>query len=287
MPSHTFIALGLWQESIQSNLAAKAAAEKAGWVQEELHSMDYLVYAYLQGAQLQRASAILEEFKGATVNDKAHTLATDYSLAAAPARFAVEQRRWSDAASLEPRPSRFPVTQATTYFARALGAAHTGAIADGKKDMQQISTLRDGLLQTKQEYWAKQLEVQRVTAEAWLMWAQGNGKGALALMRTAADLEDSTYKHPIAPAQLLPARELLGDMLLALGKPDQALVEYEASMRVAPNRFNGLYGAAKAAESSGNREKAATYYAQLLAVCEQADTERPEAQHARLYLAGK
>ena len=119
MPSHTFIALGLWQESIQSNLAAKAAAEKAGWVQEELHSMDYLVYAYLQGAQLQRASAVLEEFKAATVNDKAHTLATDYSLAAAPARFAVEQRRWSDAASLEPRPSRFPVTQATTYFARA------------------------------------------------------------------------------------------------------------------------------------------------------------------------
>jgi tetratricopeptide (TPR) repeat protein len=153
--------------------------------------------------------------------------------------------------------------------------------------MQQIATLRDGLLQAKQEYWAKQLEVQRLTAEAWLTWAQGNGEGALALMRAAADLEDSTYKHPIAPAQLLPARELLGDMLLALGKPDQALVEYEASIRVAPNRFNGLYGAAQAAELAGNREKAATYYAQLLAVCEQADTERPEAQHARLYLAEK
>ena len=286
MPSHTFIALGLWQESIQSNLAAKAAAQKAGWIQEQLHSMDYLVYAYLQGAQLQRASGVLEEFKAATVSDKTHTLATDYSLAAAPARFAVEQRRWSDAAALEPRPSRFPVTQATTYFARALGAAHTGAIADGTKDMQQIATLRDGLLQAKQEYWAKQLDGQRVTAEAWLAWAQGNGEAALALMRTAADLEDSTYKHPIAPAQLLPARELLGDMLLALGKPDQALIEYEASIRVAPNRFNGLYGAAQAAELAGNRKKAATYYAQLLAVCEQADTERPEAQHARLYLAG-
>jgi len=286
MPSHTFIALGLWQESIQSNLGAKAAAEMAGWIQEELHSMDYLVYAYLQGAQLQRAGSVLGEFKAATVNDKAHTLATDYSLAAAPARFAVEQRRWSDAAALEPRPSRFAVTQATTYFARALGAAHTGAIEDGTKDMQQIATLRDALLQAKQEYWAKQLDVQRMTADAWLTWAQGNGEAALALMRAAADLEDSTYKHPIAPAQLLPARELLGDMLLAVGKPDQALVEYETSLRVAPNRFNGLYGAARAAELAGNREKATAYYAQLLTICQQADTQRAEVEHARLYLAG-
>jgi len=137
----------------------------------------------------------------------------------------------------------------------------------------------------KQDYWAKQVDVQLQTAQAWLAWARGNGDAAVQLMRAAADLEDSTYKHPTTPGQLLPARELLADMLLDLHQPAQALAEYEASLHLTPNRFNGLYGAAQAAEASGDRDRAAGYYKQLLATCEKADTERQEVLRARLFLA--
>jgi tetratricopeptide (TPR) repeat protein len=285
MPSHTFIAVGMWQESIQSNLAAGVAARNLGWSQEELHTMDYLVYAYMQGAQVGAARAVVEQFPAVKVDEKARTLPVDYALAAAPARFLLEQRRWSDATTLTPLPSRFPATQALTYFARALGAVHTGALDDAFKDIEQLVALREGLLQAKQDYWAKQVEVQRETAHAWLAWAKGDSGEALTLMRAAADLEDSTYKHPITPGQLLPARELLGDLLLESRQPERALVEYEASLRLVPNRFNGLYGAAQAAALAGNHEQATVYYSQLLALSGMQDTERPELQMARLYLA--
>ena len=283
MPSHTFIALGLWQESIDSNLKANAAARKFGWVQEELHTMDYLVYAYLQGAQSGAAKGVLDQFSAVRVDGKAHTLATDHAIAAAPARFALEQRRWSDAALLVPQPSRFPATEALTYYAHALGAARIGAIDDASRDVQQLALVRDALLKAKQDYWAKQVEVQRQSAQAWLAWANGDGGEALKLMRAAADLEDSTYKHPITPGQLLPARELLGDLLLELHQPGQALVEYEAAMRLTPNRFNGLYGAARAAELAGVSHKAQMYYQQLVTLCEKADTERQEVRQAQLF----
>jgi tetratricopeptide (TPR) repeat protein len=275
----------MWQESIQSNLAAGVAARNLGWVQEEFHSMDYLVYAYMQGAQVGAAREVVEQFTKAQIDEKARTLPVDYALAAAPARFALEQRRWSDAAKLIPAPSRFPATQALTYYTRALGAAHTGALDDASKDVEQLVALREGLLQAKQDYWAKQVEVQRKTAQAWLAWARGNSGEALTLMRSAADLEDSTYKHPITPGQLLPARELLGDLLLELRQPERALVEYEASLRLVPNRFNGLYGAAQAAALAGDHQQATVYYTQLLALSDMQDTERPELQIARLYLA--
>ena len=283
MPSHTFIALGLWQESINSNLTANAAARKFGWVQEELHTMDYLVYAYLQGAQGGAARTVLDQFTAVRIDEKAHTLATDYALAAAPARFALEQRRWSDAVLLVPQASRFPATEALAYYAHALGAIHIGAIDAASRDVQQLAVVRDALFKAKQDYWAKQVEVQRQSAQAWIAWANGDGGEALKLMRAAADLEDSTYKHPITPGQLLPARELLGDLLLELQQPEEALVEYEAALRLTPNRFNGLYGAARAAELAGARHKAQMYYRQLVTLSEKADTERKEARHARLF----
>ena len=285
MPSHTYIAVGMWQDSIESNLLAGAAARRVGWIPEELHSMDYLVYAYLQGAQGGAAQAVVGQLSGVTVDDAARTLPVDYALAAAPARFALEQRRWADAAALTPRVSRFPATQALTHYARAIGAAHTGTPADVEKEVQKLTEIRDALLQAKQDYWAKQVEVQRQTAQAWLVWARGDRAEAVKLMGAAADLEESTYKHPITPGQLLPARELLGDLLLELQRPDEALAAYEASLRLTPNRFNGLYGAAQAAELSGDRAKAAMYYRQLLASCEQADSERQEVRRARLFLA--
>jgi tetratricopeptide (TPR) repeat protein len=286
MPSHTFIAVGLWQDSIQSNLEANAAARRLAWIQEELHTMDYLVYAYLQGGQEQAAIGVLEKLDAVKIEEK-RTLAMDYALAAAPARFAIERRRWSEAATLKPLASSFLPTRAVTHYARALGAARSGAVLDAQKDIEKLSEIRDGLLQAKQDYWAKQVEVQRQTTEAWLNWAKGNGEEALALMRSAADLEDSTYKHPITPGQILPARELLGDLLWELHRPEQALTEYEASLRMTPNRFNALYGAAQAAELAGRREKAHGYYLQLVAICQQADTERPEAQRAKIFLARK
>ena len=181
----------------------------------------------------------------------------------------------------------FLPTRALTHYARALGAARSGALLEAQKDVDKLVELRDALFQAKQDYWAKQVEVQRQTAEAWLNWAKGNGEEALTLMRSAADLEDSTYKHPITPGQILPARELLGDLLRELHRPGQALAEYEASLRMTPNRFNALYGAAQAAELAGSRDKAHTYFLQLLANCQQADTERPEVQRAKLFLAGK
>jgi tetratricopeptide (TPR) repeat protein len=286
MPSHTFIAVGLWQDSIQSNLAANAAARRLAWVQEELHTMDYLVYAYLQGVQEQAAVGVLEKLEAVKIEEK-RTLAMDYALAAAPARFAIERRRWSEAAALTPVPSSFLPTRAVTHYARALGAARSGAVVEAQKDVEKLAELRDALLQAKQDYWAKQVEVQRQTTEAWLKWAKGNGEGALTLMRAAADLEDSTYKHPITPGQILPARELLGDLLRELHRPEQALAEYETSLRMTPNRFNALYGAAQAAELAGSLEKAHMYYLQLVEICQQADTERPEAQRAKIFLARK
>jgi tetratricopeptide (TPR) repeat protein len=285
MPSHTFIAVGLWQDSIGSNLVAGTAARKLGWIQEELHTMDYLVYAYLQGAQGAAAQAVVSQLAGITVDDSARTLPVDYALAAAPARFALEQRHWAEAAALAARPSRFSATRGLTYYARALGAAHAGELDDASSAVKELTSLLDALLQAGQDYWAKQVEVQLRTAQAWLAWARKDGLEAASLMRAAADLEDSTYKHPITPGQLLPARELLGDLLMELQRPSQALVEYEASLQLNPNRFNGLYGAARAAELSGDRAKAAAYYRQLLAACEKADSERQEVRRARLFLA--
>src|SRR3954468_20875545 len=284
MPSHTYIALGLWEDSIQSNLAANAAAKKLVWVQEELHTMDYLVYAYLQSGRGRAAAEMKAKIEAVAINEK-HTLGMDYAIAAAPARTALEQRRWADAAALVPIVSPFSATIAVTHYSRALGAARSGAIDAAQADVDKLAELRDTLSKGKQDYWAKQVEIQRQTESAWLTWARGQNDEALKLMRAAVELEDSTYKNPVMPAYIQPARELLGDLLLELHQPRQALVEYETSLRAVPNRFNGLYGAAQAAQLAGNQDKAKLYYAELLRICDKADSERPELRRAKLFLA--
>ncbi len=286
MPSHTFIAVGLWHDSIQSNLAANAAARRLAWIQEELHTMDYLVYAYLQVAQDLAAASVLKQLETVRIEEP-RTLAIDYALAAAPARFAIERRAWAEAAALTPLPSNFPGTRALTHYVRALGAARTGSVTEAEKDIAKLADLRDTLSQAKQVYWAKQAQVQHQAAQAWLEWAKGNGEKALALMRGAADLEDSTYKHPITPGQLLPTRELLAELLLEMHRPKDALVEYEAALRLTPNRLNGLYGAAQAADLAGSLDKARAYYLQLVANCQQGDTQRPAVQRAKRFLERK
>jgi hypothetical protein len=287
MPSHTYIALGLWRDSIESNLAAGAAARKLGWIPEELHSEDYLVYAYLQLAEPASARDVLKQIAEVRVEENARTLPVDYAVAAAPARYALEQQRWEEAAALQPFASRFPATQALTHFARALGAAHLGATREAGEEIAQLMQIRDVLAKSRQDYWAKQVEVQCQAAQAWLAWAAGDADHAIEQMRSAVGVEESTYKHPITPGQLLPARELMGDLLLALGKPEAALAEYEASLHANPNRFNGVFGAARSAELAGFGSKAADYYRKLLELARSAEGERKEIRQARLFLSSR
>ncbi|HEY3040060.1 MAG TPA: hypothetical protein VGJ66_15075 [Pyrinomonadaceae bacterium] len=298
MPSHIFTRLGLWEESIQSNLASAAAAEKHVAMShpgaasfDQLHALDYLIYAYLQGAQDQKARQILNQ---AAALDKvdAPVLAASYSFTAIPARYAVERRRWSEAAKLELHPVDFPwkefrYTEALIYFARALGSSRSGDPVAARRDVDKLSAIQKALVESKLEYWANQVEIQRRAAAAWVANAEGNDTEALTLMRSAAELESSTEKHPVTPGPIMPARELLGDMLLELKQPEQALREFEMSLSDSPNRFNGLYGAARAAELSGNKKKAEAYYAKIITLTAHADSERPELQKIREFVAHK
>ncbi|MBI4840076.1 MAG: hypothetical protein HY803_03205 [candidate division NC10 bacterium] len=252
-------------------------------------AMDYLAYAYLQGGQDLAARRVLDEARAIQKINFEHFV-TGYALAAIPARVVLERRRWADAASLTLSPSefpwgRFPQSEAVLVFARALGAARSGDAVGARRDIARLEALRDVLTAAKQGYWAEQAEIQRQVASAWLARAGGKNEEALRLMRAAADREDATEKHPVTPGPIVPARELLGEMLLELGNPGQALKEFEASHRVEPNRFKGLYGAAKAAGLSGDLGKAKAYYGQLVALCARADTERPELAEARAFLA--
>jgi hypothetical protein len=193
------------------------------------------------------------------------------------------RRRISPAAKAFPW-DRFAWAEGITAFARAVGASRSGDAAQARAEAQKLAGYRTALATAKQTYWATQVEIQQLAATAWAARAEGKNDEALKLMRGAADLEDSTEKHPVTPAPVLPARELLGEMLLDLNQPAQALVEFEASATREPNRFNGLFGAARAAELSGDTAKARTLYTRLVALCDRADTERPQLRHARAAL---
>jgi hypothetical protein len=284
MPSHIFTRLGLWQESIESNRDSAAAAKEHNSTFEQLHAMDYLAYAHLQGAQDLAAKRVVDERNALSQGDLTN-FASAYAFAAIPARYTLERRRWSEAAQLEPRPSQVKYTEAITYFARAIGAARSGDVASARDNVDKLQALQTGLVEAKQSYWAEQVEVQRRVAAAWLAYADGKGAEALDLMRAAADLEDSTEKHPVTPGPIFPAREQLGELLLELNEPAQALQAFEASMQREPNRFNGIYGAARAAELARDIDKARKHYASLMALCEQADSGRSELQQARAFLA--
>jgi hypothetical protein len=284
MPSHIFTRLGLWQESIGSNVNSATAAKGHNSTFEQLHALDYLAYAHLQGAQDLAAKRVLEQ-RDATAQGDLENFAAAYAFAAIPARYTLERRRWSDAAQLEPRPSKVKYTEAITYFARAVGAARSGDVSHAGENVDKLQSLQAALVEAKQSYWAEQVEIQQRLAAAWVARAEGKNDQALTLMRSAADLEDSTEKHPVTPGPIFPAREMLGDLLLELNNPTQALQEFETSMQREPNRFNGIYGAARAAELAGDRDKARKYYTSLMALCEQADSDRSELQQTKAFLA--
>jgi tetratricopeptide (TPR) repeat protein len=285
MPSHIFTRVGDWTDSIATNRRAASVGINGNEPDEALHAMDYMVYAYLQLARDSDARKTFDEALQVTgTNRNPARFTSPYALAAMQARNVVERGAWRDAAQLQPVASRFPFTEAMTHFARALGAARSGDPASAQKDVEQIAQRRDSLTAAKNQYWATEVEVMRLSASAWVSLAQGRNDEALSLMRHAADTEDKSEKHVVTPARILPARELLGDMLLELKRPGDALKEYEASQIREPNRFRGLYGAGLAASQTGDTAKAKNYFGRLVEMAGKGEP-RAEMDAARIWLA--
>ncbi len=295
MPSHIFTRLGLWEDSIRSNIASAAAARKdlqrtmpGGSSFDELHAMDYLAYAYLQSGRDAEARKVLEDVSRASKFDK-ENFAVAYALTAIPARLALERRNWSEAKSVTLQPSgfawsKFPWTEATVVFARAMGFARSGDPSSAHREVERLEKLRDSLREKGNAYWADQVEISRREAGAWLARAESRDAEAVEGMRFAVALEASTDKHPVTPGPILPASEQFGDLLIELGKPAEALEQYRADLASSPNRLNGLYGAARAARLSGDSMDARGYYEKLLEICRKADGAREQIAEAREFL---
>jgi hypothetical protein len=283
MPSHIFTRVGYWSESIASNVEAArvASADKEG--HDQLHAMDYLVYAYLQIGQDKKAMAVINEMN--TVTGFTETfIPAPYALAAAPARYAIERGDWRAAAELQVRPSQLAHVQAISHFARALGAARSGNPEAAKVDIAKLGELRDKLREAKDAYWSEQVDIQVQVASAWVLYAEGKHDDALKAMSAAADAEDKTEKHPVTPGVPKPARELYGVMLLERGMAKEALAAFEATLKKEPNRLAAYVGAAKAAERSGDGAKAREYYEKVVAIADSADNTRTEVADARAFL---
>jgi hypothetical protein len=278
MPSHTFTRTGSWQESINSNVAAVAAAKREGQTAEELHASDYLAYAYLQTGQDEAARRVLDSlpeiasrFDPKVVIGGAGGPSTGYfALAAIPARYALELRQWKQATQLTPRETPFPYTEAMTWFARGLGAARLEQLPTAHESASALKQIEERLLKTNENYWAGQVEIQEVEVNAWTALAEGKKEDALRQMKAAAELEDGTEKSAVTPGPLAPARELLGEMLLEMNEPAQALEQFEATLKREPGRLRSLSGAARAAQLSGN-PASQRYFRELLMVCERGD----------------
>jgi tetratricopeptide (TPR) repeat protein len=278
MPSHIYSILGMWDESIRSNLASKAAAEGYGF--SVAHQVDFLVYAYLQMAEDGRAKELVDSVLPISVG-----LGSDTALAAIPARFALERGRWNDAAQLLVRSSQLPAAQSITYFARALGAARSGNTAAARVEIAHLDEIEAKLAAAKDDYWAGQTRIQKQAAAAWAMFGEGQRDAAIAALRQAADLDDASEKNVAMENKLVPIRALLGELYLAAGMDKDALAEFEASDKVMPNRFRIIAGAAAAARESGAVEAAKHYYRALTVLAQSGDGDRPEVSEAGTYLA--
>ncbi|ULC58077.1 hypothetical protein MBM09_09110 [Flaviramulus sp. BrNp1-15] len=296
MPSHIFTRLGLWNESINTNLNsaesaicyAESIAPGAHW-DEEVHAMGYLVYAYLQTGNNTLAydqHDYLKTFKELFPPN----FKIAYTAAAIPARLAVENKNWEEAANIElPLElkiawEKFPWQASLLHFAKALGNIHINNLESAQNELDLLQAFEQELITLKDTYKANQVAIQIKTIEAWMQLKKGNHDEAVLLMTTAADMESKTSKHPVTPGEILPADELLADMLLALNKPQEALVAYELNLDRRPNRYNGLYGAAIAAKQSGDIEKATTYFETLLKQTENVVSDRPEIKEAKAFI---
>jgi hypothetical protein len=282
MPSHIFTRVGYWKESIASNQASVRAAKADKEGDDQMHGMDYLVYAYLQLGQDKNARAVVDEMNAAEGYKR---FAGFYARAASAARYAVERGDWNAAAALEVRPTPIAYADAVTHFARALGAARSGKPDAAQGEVAKLAELRDKLREAKDAYWSEIVDIQRQVATAWLLHAQGKQDEALKAMSAAADAEDRTEKHPVTPGPLAPARELYGAMLLERGMAKEALAAFEATLKKEPHRLGATLGAARAAEKAGDGAKTRQYYAAVVALAENADPVRPEVAAARAYMA--
>ncbi len=299
MPSHIFTRLGLWEESINTNINSASSAicygesvnPDANWA-AEIHAVDYLVYAYLQEGNNQSAIELVDEMSAVTDVFPKNDFAAGYALTAMPVRMVLENKQWHQASKLEFPSIDFPWNElpwesAMLHFGKALGFSHTGKITSAEGELKSLESLHQKLLDEKETYKAAQVNVQVHAAKAWVHLAKGENEEALDFMRKAANLESKTSKHPVTPGEVLPADELLGDMLLKLNKPTEALEAYELNLKGHPNRFNGVYGAAVAAKQSGENEKATQYFNQLLELTKIMDCDRPEIVEAKIFLGKK
>jgi tetratricopeptide (TPR) repeat protein len=292
MPSHIFARLGLWQDDINSNLASIAASRKTaamhmGGEGHQFHAMDFLVYAYLQSGREADAQRVIDEVKAMPAK-KDDMYGMDFdprtdALITFSARYALEMHHWTEAASLELIPGAETGDNSITYWARAIGAARSGNLPHARKDVAEIDTIHATLLKQKKTSFAESVEQARQEAAAWVAHAEGNNDEAIKTLRTIAEKEEAEGDEPLA----IPAREMLADMMLDMNRPEQALAEYEADLKFNPNRFNGLYGAARAAEMAGKSDKSNSYYARLVKICDGSNSDRPELSRAKSLLAQK
>lgn len=291
MPSHIFTRMGLWKESIASNLASANAAEEEAIRsgnpaarEPKFHAMDYLVYAYLQEGRDPEARKILEILKLTRKELPENSASAAYAASAIPSRYFFERHKWAEGLAIITQKSSYPWTDALIHFSRAVAAARVGKNVHAQVETDMLAIIRDKLKKDNQSFWADQVEVQRLAAEGWLAYAKGEKDKAIQSLRAAADLEESMEKSPVTPGPVLPAREMLAELYLDVRFPKQALASYEAVLASAPNRFNALAGAAHAAEKLQDLGKARGYYEKLLAVAG-SDSPRPEVDEAKAFLA--
>jgi len=289
MPSHIFTRVGSWQESIDSNRraaelakSAEATSQNGEARDQRLHAMDYLEYAYLQSGQVKQAHAVLDEMNSLEPVSSL-TLTGDYALAAVPARSTLELGKWEDASKLQVRSEGVLSAQAVTWMAIGVGSARAKNLERASQAEQSLSSLRDTIAKQNDQYWSNQAEVQRREVAAWIQQQSGKLDDAIGIMRSAVDLEESMDKSPVTPGAVLPAREMLAVLLMLANRPQEALLEFEAVLRFAPNRFNAVYGAATAAEGSGNEASAQRYFRKLTEIA--TGDERLELIAARKKLA--
>ena len=290
MPSHIFTRVGYWRESVASNKAS--AATDVGVKAQTPHAWDYMVYAYLQLGDDAAAEAVWAEANAMKPATHQIAFSEAFGMAAIPSRLALERGRWADAAKVgrysgytDAAWKGFPQAESLLFYARGIGAARSGDAAGARKEIEGLRAIHATLTERKLGYWAEQTEIQAAIVTAWALRAEGKNDEALEAMRKAADREDATEKHVVVPGPMIPARELLGDLLMDVGKPAEALAQYEASIGKEPNRFRGLYGAALAAERAGDKARARVHYEKLASVTAGVQSTRPELNRTRQQLA--
>jgi tetratricopeptide (TPR) repeat protein len=296
MPSHIYTRLGMWKESIASNLASVAAAREwaarvhdGATVMDDIHALDYLVFSYLQTGQEKAAGEIVEHLAKVERFDGSNNFAIGYAVGAIPARWELERKRWAEAAGLpvwhEEVFKHFPAGEAHIQFARAIGAAHSGKVDVAERAIARLGELHEQVKASTAQWWADHVEMQRLAASGWLTKAKGDTAEAEKLLRAAAELEDRMGGHPVTPGQILPAREQLAELLAELGRPAEALAEFESSLKNYPNRFNAHFGAARAAEQAGNPGAARKHYQHTAELVAGGEGRQEELAEARAFLS--